>query len=440
VVLTTGLALVDHSPVEYVTCLSRAGVAAIGFAVGLGHDAVPAGLLAAAEGVGLAVFEVPYRTPFVAITRVVAEAVIGERFESGMRAVDVHERLARRLLSGDGLDGLIRTLAASVRAPCALIEFHGQTLAASPTDEEWPLDEIRRHRTETAPWSLPGLEAFPIIVDGEVVATLCTRSDPPDVVILRSAATLLGLELARRAAVLTGRRLLLGQVLEDILDDVLSDEEATRRLRRFGVDTKLEHFAVAAAVPGREDRLQHTLWVIQSLTGSSGDPVNTALVDGRLMVLGRRPADRQRIASLTHERLRRLAPNASVGSGDEYPGVSGLRRTMLEAVSAVGRGPGLHTEVSLSIADTLRLDRSSHSVARVLLEPLMADTDSGLLETLVTYFAYDCRPGPTAEALSLHRNGLAYRLERIAEQTGRDLSNMEDRVELMLAARTLGYL
>ena len=42
-----------------------------------------------------------------------------------------------------------------------------------------------------------------------------------------------------------------------------------------------------------------------------------------------------------------------------------------------------------------------------------------------------------AEMLHLHVNTVRYRVERIEELTGRDLSRLEDRVDVFLALRSL---
>lgn len=442
-VLTTGLAFLEGGPQAFVDRLADAGVAALGFAVGLGHDDLIDGLVAAAAARRLPVVAVPYDTPFVAIARQVAEGVIAARYRAEIRAVEIHEQLARLLLAGAGVSGLTQACAELVGAPCALIDFHGRVLTSSPPEAGWPIGPIMRRRTDTGPWRLDDLAAFPVLLEGEIAAILASRAVDGDQSVFRTAVTMLGLELARQAAVLTGRRLLLGQVLEDVVHHVISDEEATRRLERLGIDVEIPHAALVGATPGPEDRLQQVTWAVQTLIARRGDPVHTALVDGRLVIVAEPSADPGEIARITHERLRRLSAGAAVGVGAAHTGVGGLRRSLLEAVSSVGNGPGVHDATGLSLAATVYLDRSGRPIAEAILAPLVQhDRQSGgdLLDTLVTYLRSDCRPGPAAAALNLHRNGLSYRLARIEELTGRDLGSLEDRVELVLAARATGHL
>jgi purine catabolism regulator len=48
------------------------------------------------------------------------------------------------------------------------------------------------------------------------------------------------------------------------------------------------------------------------------------------------------------------------------------------------------------------------------------DGAGGLIATLRAYLRSGCRPGPAARELSVHRHTLSYRLDRIAQLTGRD--------------------
>ncbi|MFD5769035.1 PucR family transcriptional regulator [Streptomyces sp. NPDC127049] len=56
-----------------------------------------------------------------------------------------------------------------------------------------------------------------------------------------------------------------------------------------------------------------------------------------------------------------------------------------------------------------------------------------LLETLEVFLAHDCSWTRTAEALHVHINTVHYRVERIESLTGRDLSRLDDRVDLRAA-------
>ncbi|MFD8234752.1 PucR family transcriptional regulator [Streptomyces sp. NPDC059696] len=60
---------------------------------------------------------------------------------------------------------------------------------------------------------------------------------------------------------------------------------------------------------------------------------------------------------------------------------------------------------------------------------------AALVETLSRYFDCGGNYAETAESLMIHRSTLRYRLQRIREISGRDLTNVEDRLNLQVATR-----
>jgi DNA-binding PucR family transcriptional regulator len=73
-----------------------------------------------------------------------------------------------------------------------------------------------------------------------------------------------------------------------------------------------------------------------------------------------------------------------------------------------------------------------------LLGPLEAydrEHDAGLVRTLDAFLASSGSWSRCASRLHVHVNTLRYRLRRIEELTGRDLSRLEDRVDFFLALR-----
>lgn len=56
-----------------------------------------------------------------------------------------------------------------------------------------------------------------------------------------------------------------------------------------------------------------------------------------------------------------------------------------------------------------------------------------LMKTLVAWFSHNSHPTLTAKAMHIHRNTLDYRLQKISELTGLNLSNTDDRLLLYVA-------
>lgn len=129
----------------------------------------------------------------------------------------------------------------------------------------------------------------------------------------------------------------------------------------------------------------------------------------------------------------------SIGLGRCHPGVRGLARSYQDARAAleIGRRFAGHNRVhsldGLGLAAFIGLadERTKVELARHLLSPLEEEPE--LAETLRLFFAADCSPSAAAARLHVHRNTLAYRLEKVALLTGLDPRRFEDSVQLRIA-------
>ncbi|WP_311790023.1 helix-turn-helix domain-containing protein, partial [Pantoea sp. UBA5923] len=72
-------------------------------------------------------------------------------------------------------------------------------------------------------------------------------------------------------------------------------------------------------------------------------------------------------------------------------------------------------------------------LARPLARLKSMDNNGLLRRTLIAWFTHNVQPSATARALFIHRNTLEYRLNRISELTGLNLSQFDDRLLLYVA-------
>src|SRR5262245_63724608 len=119
--LTTGIPL-DKAENQrgFIRRLDEAGVAGLGFGTGFDHAKVPPPLLREAKSLGFPVFEVPYETPFIAITEAAFSRLVNEQYDVLSRGLAVNERLERLVLKGGGLAEIARGIAAESAARSAV--------------------------------------------------------------------------------------------------------------------------------------------------------------------------------------------------------------------------------------------------------------------------------------------------------------------------------
>ncbi|MEU4117116.1 PucR family transcriptional regulator ligand-binding domain-containing protein [Kitasatospora sp. NPDC028055] len=460
--LTTGLRQRGAAAqTAFVQRVAAAGASGIGFGTGLSHPAVPRATVAEAERQGLAVLEVPYETPFIAVNRLVAERITAEDHSAQRRLVDQHDLLVQALLGGEGLTALLRVLSRACGSEVAVLDRHGVVLAAAPERPEALLAELRAAGRPGGPAAghpgagHPGAQGpggagplrLPVQVDGVVAAFLCLRSAGPAADVLPYAARLVGLELARRQAHLAGRRELVGQVVEDIVRDVIAPAAAERRLAAFRLDPQAAHrvvlgrLAPEGAGPGAgaeaDRRLARLPW-LPTEHPDSPEPVLTAVVNRYLVAVLPRSAPVDDLARRFRTALAGLDARAAVGIGGCYRGVDGLRWSWFEAQAALAKGPGVHGGDPLNLPRLLLSspDLPLKQLAVEVLRPLTRFDEANradLVTTLHAYLAADCSVQAVADRLYVHRNTVRYRLDRIERLTGRSLASMQDRFQLWLA-------
>jgi purine catabolism regulator len=428
-VLTTGLRQLDAaSQREFVRRLAECGIAALGFGVGLSHPEVPAGTLDAARAVGMVVLAVPYETPFIAVDRYVADRVLGEHFGRVQRLLDNHDVLSRALLSGQGMGALVAALRQMIDAPVMVADQQGTVLASAPAKAAWPVEQLSR------PIGSDELTVFPVEVENLVVAYLCTRRPRRSADVLPYAVSLVGLEVARRQAVLSGQRQLAGQVLADVVRGSVTAADAERRLSTYGIQAAGSH-AIVLAVPE-----QAGSQLIRRLTYSPLplSEVVTAVVEDCLVAVLPAGQPAHEAAHLLHGQVRQLGGQARIGIGGWYSGVSGLRWSYYEAREAASRGLGVNEREPMSLSGLILAseDVPLRDLAADVLRPLVefdAAHDGALIATLRAFLDANGSVGVVARKLILHRNTVRYRVGQIEKLTGRSLGDTGDRVQFWIA-------
>lgn len=128
-----------------------------------------------------------------------------------------------------------------------------------------------------------------------------------------------------------------------------------------------------------------------------------------------------------------------IGVGRYHPGIRALAHSYQDARTALSLGRRFHGQNQVHCLDRLGIaafvgvadERTKIDLAMHLLSPL--DHEPELITTLDRFFADDCCPSSAARRLSIHRNTLSYRLDKIASLTGLDPRRFDDAVQIRLA-------
>ncbi|HYN90353.1 MAG TPA: PucR family transcriptional regulator [Thermoleophilaceae bacterium] len=475
--LTTGIQLdTDERQREFVRLLSGHHLAGLGFGTGFDHDALPEALVREADELGFPVFEVPYELPFIALTEKAFTRLVNEQYEVLQRGIAIHKRLERLVLEESGLDEVVRALAAATGGAVCVLSGRGETISSKAFRRQLPeaaMEQVReevsrrseelsagtgRH-SENAEFAPDHPEiagrslVLPVSIRGRGApqAWLVAARDAGGLgdferLILQQAVTVVALELMRQRAMRDTERRLAGDVLAEALTGRLSEEELAMRMRPFGVGQQAAVlvFGGLEETPAPQAEGELDRFLADSGVGAlvaTRDRLLCAVVDARDGMDPVALAARAREAIAAEEGALRAAASrpAPVGS---------LRRTFHEARCALeaaalanGSSPPVASyrdlgafQLLLSLQDDDALRLYCDSVLGPL-EDASGEYGDELIRSLEAFIEQNGQWEKASRELYCHRHTLRYRIRRVEQLTGRDLSIARDRIEFWLALR-----
>jgi PucR family transcriptional regulator, purine catabolism regulatory protein len=419
---------------ELAAALARARIPAAVLVDGDGGvDALEA-LGEAAARAGVTVLRAGRADP-VALERSVIGFLVNRRAELDRRAAELEGQLARLALLGRGLDVLAAAIGSFLGRAVVIEGRRGDPIAIhAPSELPGAAAAVSAYLARPGAAALRVPIPAPADEPGMGGRLVLLGEEPPNELERIAAdriAALLALELARDAAVRAAREetrrgdplpadgppwvvILARQAAADRPDDVAAREEtraelrvlvSPRRLALRGTSESLELRMVAAAPPD--------------------DP------DG-LAIAGR-------IASFLDRPVAVSRPFAEPGA---RPAEEAAARATLEAIESLPAPPSVARASRLAaylLIGNVRNLPDGLRQARALLSPILVGRESVQEDRLRTLQAV-LESGSLAEAaarLGVHRNTIAYRVERLERLGGWDLADPDLRFALGLAARVI---
>ncbi len=128
--LTTGIPLDSAAKQRtYIGLLADHNLAGLGFGTGFSHKKLPKALVEEARKRDFPLFEVPYSTPFIAITEKAFARLVNEQYEVLQRGIAVQRRLERLVLEERGLEEIAATISSAVGGTVAILDGRGERIA-----------------------------------------------------------------------------------------------------------------------------------------------------------------------------------------------------------------------------------------------------------------------------------------------------------------------
>ena len=432
---------------EYVARLSARGVVALGFGTEVVREGIPRGLEAACRTHGMPLFEVPYRTPFIAVARANAEAVAAQTYARRSWSLAAQRAISLAALRPDGLGATLAELSRQLDTWVGLFDATG-TLTRQYPSPGLDADVFDGLHDEARRVLRRGARAGSTLRVGGVPFTLQTLGRGGR---LRGAIAIAAGDLDQESrSVVTAVIAMAGLALEQ--------SEGAARARgqlRAGVIQML-----LAGQPGVAGRVARETWgglpeapVVVAVTDASAarrDTVTDRLellaeehrgrvffgreASGIVFVLS--PDDTAVLAEVAEDLDLRIGLSDPT-TYDGFAAAAVQARTARD--QATGTGVTAFADPTAGGVLALLGGSEARAAGRAQLDPLLRhDSERGtaLVDTVRSWLEHDGSNEATARALGIHRHTVRARVATAGRLLDRDLSTFAARAELWTALRT----
>jgi sugar diacid utilization regulator len=389
-------------------------------------------------------------------------AVLAQTVASLQRSMEIHDRLTRVAVSGEGQPGIAKALHELTGMPVAIEDRYGNLAAwAGPgRPDPYPKESFakREHLLRRL------MRASKPVQDGERLILLASprpevlgilalidpgrKADTADLVALEHGATVLSMELARLRGIADTELRLRRDLVHDLLAGT-DDESALARAGALEYDLSRPHRVVVVEGKGRTRTHDALLSAVRRALRTARHDGLCENWSGNVAIVTAGQAD--------WEQLRRaivsdLGGQCHIGVGGPSARPSELPRSLREA------GLALRLQKSL-LPGSSACEYPKLGIFRMLAAiPDLTDVDAFVREWLGSLLDYDTRRkaelvhtltqylehggnyDATAAELSVHKSTLKYRLQRIRDLTGLELNDPDVHFNLQLATRAWGTL
>ncbi len=387
---------------------------------------------------------------------------VNERLRASLaaleRSIEIHDRLTAVAVSGEGREGIARAVHELTGLSVAIEDRHGNLKAWAGLErpDTYPKEStsrrealLRRAKVSDRPIRERGSLIALARPQGDVLGVI-SLVDPSgvagehDIMALEHGATILAMELARIRSLAESEL----RVHRDLVDELLNgaeEESALARAGALGYDLQRPHRVVlveGSRLDVGVDRLFQAVRIAARDEGAGSLLVARGL---QIVLLADRPVEWE---SLRQAVMRSLGGGqVRVAVGEDCFTVAGFPQSFSQArfvlqlmKSAEWMAQAVRFD-DLGIYRLLAGNGALPEIDRFIQRWIgsLIDYDkkrnAELVRTLMLYLQNGGNYRATAEALFVHRNTLKYRLQRIRQISGLDLSDPEISFNLQLGTR-----
>lgn len=394
-----------------------------------------------------------------------------------------HDALLKLLVDNKGLEEIIRALARLTGKAAILQDKRLRILASSVPPhmlEGWKSTEERilhfsalpeifrdRHRLHEQPSSMQQpLDDFNLerliapVISGGVgrgyVSLIGQEGDfdSSDNAIIEYGALMCALEMLKAKAVSDTEKRLRGDVLDNIIAGEWREDEVQEHNSRLRHDLNLPHVILVARWRGDvHPSIRRLETLANGVISATNLPALVRPYGEEVRIFfqseGENPTrDARRLGEMIQQEGKRDYPNSAIaiGIGPLVTSLREWRAAYIDAAAAADFARLTHASYPLD-AREIGVYRflsapGNREALRTLRDNILGDLleydqrqNGELLLTLEGFFNANGHLSQTADALHIHRNTLQYRLTRISDLTGLDMSQPDTRLAIQLAVK-----
>ncbi len=468
-----------HSDSELVHWSAKVRAAAMIFSAAVNPTA-----LAEAKSYNLPVLTLPDDIRIRDVEKTIISLLVYRKGQIERRGTQIYRQLTQISSRNEGMDELIDAMARLTKKAVIIHDkrLHPLSHKLQPQfvdiwddvelflkkQDNLPVELHDRHRVvDVDPPVL--MQALPIAGMARLVAPIITSNvgrgylsiigregdlDEIDQLVCEHGAAACALEMAKQKAINETEKRLRGTFLDRLLLGDVSLQEAVRQGERFNHAMTQTHLAFVLSWRGEN---QPSLRRLETIVNTVITHERAAALvwiretEGEVAVFHatdfENPIDSSMALSLAfRQEINQQYPHSrvAIGLGQVARDVNTWRASYRDAVQAMELAERLQTDIPLFIGDLgvyqLILSLSDRDKLNDFCEDtlgLLTDYDmrqkADLIKTLEAFFNCHGNLSQAAESLIVHRNTLLYRMNRINEIAGIDLSRPETRLALHLA-------
>lgn len=397
--------------------------------------------LATADELRMPIIKIPYSVSFASVAKAVAYATETD----DARRLALTERVyntIRTTVAGTTREAALRQLSRDLACRLAVLDAETGEVAleGTPPAPDFLRDRLVaevRERSGAIPGvihlSVEGMRGLAVEVPDEEPTALLTydfRAETPDTVLLQHIATAVAVLLAQQGIRREYDRRVGGELLAQLVDGRIDRVTAGDRLKRRGINPK--SVALVAIVGGSDIGQRHLHTTLNRRN------INHLLLRRSEVLYALLPPTEDNLSLLR----RRLGEDSLIGVSDPVGTYERIPAASHEAVWAARVAPTEPDRIARYRDATLLSVLRDASEARAVVDRILgvlldydAEHDSDMVETVDTFLRCQRSWQKTAAELNIHRQTVIYRIKRVEDITGRNLSESAHIAELWLALR-----